>query len=156
MGNEGKSKWPKNIKKTWQTKWNKISSKFLLLDFKSGWAESDYGDSLVVSEPRDFVRHRADLFGPVSSSSGLNGRGEGGHVLEEIEMKRQLWLKSCRGDENHKKTYGSAFVAPRYCSLTKYILMLNLTSCCHLKHLNICKTIDRNDKIYLFVLMNIS
>ena len=27
-------------------------------------------------------------------------------------MKRQLWLKSCRGDENHKKTYGSAFVAP--------------------------------------------
>lgn len=81
-------------------------------NFKSGWAESDYDDSHVVSEPRDFVRHPADLFGPVSSPSGLNGRGEGGHVLEEIEMKRQLWLKSCRGDENHKKTYGSAFVAP--------------------------------------------
>jgi len=84
-------------------------------NFKSGWAESDYDDSLVVSEPRDFVRHRADqIFGP-NSQSGLNGRGEGqggGHVVEEIEMKRQLWLKSCRGDDNHKKTYGSAFVAP--------------------------------------------
>lgn len=103
----------------------KCSSFCFLLDFKSGWAESDYDDSHVVSEPRDFVRHPADLFGPVSSPSGLNGRGEGGHVLEEIEMKRQLWLKSCRGDENHKKTYGSAFVAPRCCSLTKYLLMLN-------------------------------
>ena len=40
-----------------------------------------------------------------------NGNGTG-RVAEEIEMKRQLWLKSCRGDENHKKTYGSAFVAP--------------------------------------------
>ena len=40
-----------------------------------------------------------------------NGNGNG-RVSEEIEMKRQLWLKSCRGDENHKKTYGSAFVAP--------------------------------------------
>ena len=145
MGNEGKSKWPKDLKnltkrcclfmtsflkrslKIIQLNFHtiKFSLEFLLLDFKSGWAESDYDDSLVVSEPRDFVRHRADLFGPVSSPSGLNGRGEGGHVLEEIEMKRQLWLKSCRGDENHKKTYGSAFVAPRCCSLTKYLLMLN-------------------------------
>ena len=102
---------------------------FCFLDFKSGWAESDYDDSLVVSEPRDFVRHRADqIFGP-SSQSGLNGRGEsqgGGHVVEEIEMKRQLWLKSCRGDENHKKTYGSAFVAPRCCSLTIYLEKLKL------------------------------
>ena len=31
---------------------------------------------------------------------------------ECFEMKRQLWLKSCRGNDNHKKTYGSAFVAP--------------------------------------------
>jgi len=28
-------------------------------------------------------------------------------------MKKQLWLKSCRGNDNHRKTYGSAFVAPR-------------------------------------------
>ena len=100
-----------------------VLPEFLLLDFKSGWTESDYDDSLV-SEPRDFVRHRADqIFGP-NSQSGLNGRGEsqgGGHVVEEIEMKRQLWLKSCRGDDNHKKTYGSAFVAPRCCSLTIYL-----------------------------------
>jgi len=80
-------------------------------NFKSGWTESDYDDSLV-SEPRDFVRHRADqLFG--QNRQSLNGRGEGGgHQVEEIEMKRQLWLKSCRADDNHKKTYGSAFVAP--------------------------------------------
>jgi len=80
-------------------------------NFKSGWTESDYDDSLV-SEPRDFVRHRADqLFG--QNRQSLNGRGEDrGHQVEEIEMKRQLWLKSCRADDNHKKTYGSAFVAP--------------------------------------------
>ena len=97
-----------------------VLPEFLLLDFKSGWTESDYDDSLV-SEPRDFVRHRADqLFG--QNRQSLNGRGEGGgHQVEEIEMKRQLWLKSCRADDNHKKTYGSAFVAPRSSSLTRYL-----------------------------------
>ena len=98
-----------------------VLPEFLFLDFKSGWTESDYDDSLV-SEPRDFVRHRADQLLGQNKQSSLNGRGEaGGHgVHEEIEMKRQLWLKSCRADDNHKKTYGSAFVAPRCCSLTRY------------------------------------
>ena len=50
----------------------------------------------------------------VRQCSGPNNNTAAGSAkaVEEIEMKRQLWLKSCRGDENHQKTYGSAFVAP--------------------------------------------
>ena len=45
--------------------------------------------------------------------TNLLGNGNGKVVHEEMEMKRQLWLKSCRaGEDSSRKTYGSAFVAP--------------------------------------------
>jgi len=42
----------------------------------------------------------------------VNENGQNSEDAECFEMKKQLWLKSCRGNDNHRKTYGSAFVAP--------------------------------------------
>ena len=59
-------------------------------------------------------QQRAEQMVRQCSSAAINNTSATGSAkaVEEIEMKRQLWLKSCRGDENHQKTYGSAFVAP--------------------------------------------
>ena len=78
----------------------------LFLDYSVGWTDSDMDSE---SGHRDKMRQQAEhVFHQRQLSNG------GGKVVEEIEMKRQLWLQSCRaGDsENPRKTYGSAFVAP--------------------------------------------
>ena len=84
-----------------QAKYNSDS----ISDFKGGWAENEAGE----------LNHQASEYLQQTSSSAAAIQGNGnGKVVEEIEMKRQLWLKSCRaGDTSeNKKTYGSAFVAP--------------------------------------------
>ena len=79
-----------------------------LPDLKPAWIGSD-SESLDPSQTNDNLWRQAEqLF-----QNKINEDRKNSEDAECFEMKKQLWLKSCRGNDNHRKTYGSAFVAPR-------------------------------------------